>query len=745
MSKKKEIKWEDLLGESALPADEFTWTDGSNFGLDGYHHDQTMGEGVATRPVQPGATPGGIRPSLYNASTQSVGELPEDMFTGGGPDVSFVDSDPLHIVADGVNLTDMLNESEHHVTDDQRKEAAGVTDLSWLDPTQEQDPDRLPVEVEADEDYGIPELVEAWGVNRQTDGLRLTPKNKDREAEKYYESIKSPVPSLPGARAANEVFVPAIQRAIRRSHYGHPLKVIAQELVDVLGDSDPRLATVMERIAADHGLAGTVFINANAFPGLKNGKWVKELKKIARSAAYVVTDDDTVAVKLGKQKVKAVNWNAALAHYKSVLAPAGYKFGSGEAKEIIRQAFLAGPEKEKVATGHKPVELRPSDSITAADAFSRLSAAGRSEIQVIESLEKRAVARKRAALRAELQKWADAGKITSEDAMRMASSQAHPTDVRRCLAAMVQAMGNHTYAGVGTRIPKDVHVLRAAAVKSLEEREAALSESEKNKFALELAKQVKAGLLTKDEAKNILSLDMPLNELRRIASMAVQTADQHRRVKLSSADQDRVYGGAIYTAAQNHADKTGVPVNDYIALLKFAAKEMNEGLMGDTLTEMLNVRFTPQLLKAAEPLLNELRSKHEGLAGTIYVDASLYATPTGVTGCEKGALKHRANQVKTVLAMPRCGGCVHAREGRCSVYNKPLIASPDEVLTDVTATQKQMLHMANASDAEVTGSLFNPSEFNLGTQMDELELSVQTSTEKLGEVLFGGLLMGEDE
>ena len=95
--------------------------------------------------------------------------------------------------------------------------------------------------------------------------------------------------------------------------------------------------------------------------------------------------------------------------------------------------------------------------------------------------------------------------------------------------------------------------------------------------------------------------------------------------------------------------------------------------------------------------------------------------------------------------MPRCGGCVHAREGRCSVYNKPLIASPDEVLTDVTATQKQMLHMANASDAEVTGSLFNPSEFNLGTQMDELELSGQTSTEKLGEVLFGGLLMGEDE
>ena len=133
MSKKKEIKWEDLLGESALPADEFTWTDGSNFGLDGYHHDQTMGEGVATRPAQPGATPGGIRPSLYNASTQSVGELPEDMFTGGGPDVSFVDSDPLHIVADGVNLTDMLNESEHHVTDDQRKDCLLYTSPSPRD------------------------------------------------------------------------------------------------------------------------------------------------------------------------------------------------------------------------------------------------------------------------------------------------------------------------------------------------------------------------------------------------------------------------------------------------------------------------------------------------------------------------------------------------------------------------------------------------------------------------------------
>lgn len=759
MTRKTAIDWEALLAESQVPGDDFTWTDGSNYGLDGYHFDQTMGEGVKNRPAQPGATPGGIRDDLYNATMASVGDLPDEMFAQTGPDVGFVD-EPVHAVEDGFDLASMLEDTEIPLSKEAR-EAASLMDLHWLDPTQEQDPERLPKELVGDKlpSNTVAELEEAWGVDRRTDGISLVP-NRDREAERYYESIKSPPPALPGVRASDDQFVPAVQRAIRRSHYGESLTDIAQELVDTLGDSDPRLPMVMERIAADHGLAGTVFINANAFPGIKNGKWVEKLKKAARSAAFVLTADDTVATKLGRVKAKSLNWDKVIAFYRPRLEAAGYKLGSGDPKEVLRRAFLTGPAKTEITAGHKPVDVRPADRVSAADAFGRLAAAGRSEVQVIESLEKRAVERKRKAVMVEVRKWAEAGKLSREEALRLVASTADPVDIRRCLATLVTATANHAYDGTGTLVPKDAHLLRQGAIKALAEKEAALEAGERKKFALHLAKQVKAGLLTKDEAQRILALDKPVHELRRVATMAVQTAHQHRKVKLEATEQ-RDYKGPEFRAAEQrvsavpdltvnqkkviaHAKKTGVDAREFFALLRFASREMNEGMMGNNLTSMLGIRFTPELLKAAKPLLDDLRAAHEGLAGTVYVDASAYASPTGVKGCEEGALKHRTNQVKTVLAMPRCGGCVHAREGMCSLYGKPLIQAPSDVMRDVKATQRKMLSMANASDAEVTGSYFNPGEFSLSSPMDDIDLVEQTSTEKLGEIMFGGLTLGEE-
>lgn len=758
-NKKASIDWDALLGESALPADEFTWTDGSNYGLDGYHHTQTMGEGVKNRPSLPGTTPGGVR----DTTMATIGDIPDDLFSNGGADVSFVDHDPLHVVEDGFNLGDMMAESAIPMTAAQEaatKEAASLADLSWLDPTQAQDPDRLPSNVKGNPPVMGPELEEAWGVNRRTDGIRLVP-NKDREAEEYYESIKSPPPALPGVRAATEKFVPAVQRAIRQSHYGTPLNDIAQELVDSLGDSDPRLPVVMERIAADHGLAGTVFINANAFPGLKNGKWVKELKRSARSAAFVVTDDELVAIKLGKVKTGSIDWAKALDFYRPRLTAAGYKLAAeGNPKEILRRAFLTGPATKEAALGHKPVDVRPADTISAADAFHQMTAAGKSEVEVIASLEERSIERKRAALRKSIGTWLRAGKLDKTEAMRLAQSTAPIEDIQQVLAHLVQMTGKRNYDASNQYIPKDVHVLRRQAFESLAAKEAELEAGLKKKFAMRLAKQVRAGLLTQDEAKKILAYDKPVRELERIATMVVQKAGELRKAKLTEAPK-RDYAGTEFKAAAQkvasmgdlspfqqkvaaHSTATGVPASEYFALLKFATREMNEGVAGQTLTAMMDVRFTPELLKAAAPLLNELRATHEGLAGSVYVDASAYASNSGVKGCEAGALKHRANQVKTVLAMPRCGGCIHNREGNCGLYNKPLINAASDVVADVRGTQKRMLQLADASDHEVVGSYFSPSEFNLGSQMDNLDLIDEAPTEKLSSILFGGLELGED-
>ncbi len=753
-TKYSSIDWDGLMGESLLPADEFTWTDGSNYGLDGFHHDQTMGEGVANRPGQPGATPGGIRDTTIGM--QSCGDIPDEMMGGGGEDVSFVDTDPLHVVEDGFNLTAMLDESALPLAEDAKK-SLSLADLDWLDPTKEQDPERLPKQPHG---ITIPGLEDAWGKEFRTDGIALVP-NKDRETEQYNQSLRSPVPALPGARsAADEAsFRQAVSRAVRRSHYGQPLKAIAQELVDTLGDKDPRLALVMQRIAADHGLAGTVFINANVFPGIKNGKWVKELKKSARSATFVLTDDQVVAQKLGKLKALSLDWGKVLAVYKPRLEASGYKLGTGDPKEVLRRAFLTGPAPKEAAASFKPVDVRPADRISAADAFGRMAAAGKAEVQIIDSMDRRAFMRKRQAVLHEVRKWAEAGKLTDAEALRLATSKAHPNDVRRALATMVTAQAEGTYDGTGKNAPKDVHVLRAAAVKSLEEKEAALEAGQRKVFASQLTKQVGAGLLTTAEAKAIFAMNEPVHELRRIATMAIQTAGEKRKIKLTAVEKRDYKGHEFKPAAQKvasmpklsahqqkviaHSKATGIDAREYFALLKFASKEMNEGMMGQNLTAMMGVRFTPELLRAAAPLISELRQQHEGLAGTVYVDASAYATGTGAKGCEAGALKHRANQVKTVLAMSRCGGCIHASEGTCNIYGKPLIGSASEVVGDTAAVQQRMLYLADAPDGEVTASLFTPSEFNLQAATDNFDLSDLGSTDKLSEIMFGGLILEE--
>lgn len=743
--------WDNLIAESALPADEFTWTDGSNYGMDGYHHTQTMGEGLNHKSL-PGSSPGGVRDTTIGM--QTVGDIPDDMFSDPTDNLSFIDEDPLHIIEDGFNLDDMLSDSEIPMSHADRQ-AASLSNLDWLDPTQKQDPERLPQVPNS-----VPELVEAWGVERRTDGIKLIP-NKDRETEAYNQKLRSPPPALPGARAASDAFIPAVQRAVRRSHFGHPLMEIAQELVDTLGDTDPRLKVVMARIAADHGLAGTVFVNASVFPGIKNGKWVSKLKRQARSAAFVLTDDDVVATKLGLQKAGGLHWGKVLDFYRPRLAAAGYKLAAlGDPKEILRTAFLSGPEAKLAASNHKPVDVRPADTVSTMDAFRLMSRQGKSEVEVVASLEGRALENKRAALRTEIQKWHRAGKLTQQEAMRLATSTADLADVRKCLANLVLATEAHTYNASTQYTPKDVHVLRRKAFESLASKELELEAGLKKKFALEMVKQVKAGLLTKDEAQKILGYDKPVAELQRIATMVVQQAGQSRRTKMAAVETAD-YKGHVFRAAEQkspamqrlsaqqqtviaHSESTGVPASEFFALLKFATREMNEGMQGRDLNQMLNVRFTPNLLRAAAPLLTVLREAHEGLAGHVYLDASAYATPSGVNGCEKGALKHRSNQIKTVLAMPRCSGCVHASEGICSLYNKPLIESASEVLGDVKAAQKRLLHYADATDAEIIGSLFNPMEFNLVSATDNIDLSEMGSVSQLEGIMFGGLDFGED-
>lgn len=171
-------------------------------------------------------------------------------------------------------------------------------------------------------------------------------------------------------------------------------------------------------------------------------------------------------------------------------------------------------------------------------------------------------------------------------------------------------------------------------------------------------------------------------------------------------------------------------------------QKMSEGSAGNELDILLASRFSQNILEAHKERIASLRAEHEGISGHVYVDTQAYMT-TGTEGCDKGALIHRANQIPSILKNAKCGGCVFNVGGTCQKYNKYAVDQSQDIVEDKVSYQKEMIRLANSSDAERTASLFvneyDQSEFNL-TANDNFTISEESpSPQKIGEVLFGGI------
>ena len=625
MAKPKTSEWTDFIAESSLPKDPFTFTDASTYMLDGFQFD-----------------------SPENAGVEDAARLPETRGLSGLPDglVTTAEEEGLtfeEITGDeeGPDLGDMLSVEEGAI-ESPRDLKTGATadtalvDLAWLDPTQEQDPDRLP-DNERRLDSG-PDLEEAWGVDRRTDGISLVP-NRDREAVKYRQDIrKGPKSGLPGSVDVKT----AVMRAVRRSHYGDDLGDIRQELVDTLGPEAVRTRAAMEIVEDEHGLAGKVFVRAAAFPGIKQGKWVEKLRRVASGARYVITDDPAVASKLGMQMVDEVPWAEALEHYIPILKAAGHRIASaGSPKFRLRRALAVGPVVRAATQAPKPVVL--PEIATASEAAAELRAASRDESPAATPEEKASERKRRAAL-VRIAKWVKAGALTADEARRIHGSGAAP------------------------------HEMIDAAIGAIKSARATYEAS---------------------------------------AGMNALAAREAPRGVLNTKEIDGV--------------------------VRWARRQMSEGMAGRDLDDLLRSRFSAPLLEAAEGSLTRARKAHEGLSGFLYVDADVYATPAGATGCENGALRHRANTIKHVLSMDRCASCVHANaEGFCRQYNKRL--SSEVPTGDPAAYQRKSIRLADASDAEATAELFNPGEYGLrSASEDEIGFEDAPMAAPLEGMVFGGM------
>jgi len=511
--------------KSALPSDLLTPTLGSNYGLDGFE-DDSYNEGVEDHRTL--------------SQFEEFPAFPTGLTKGAAAGL--------------MDLSELT------------REAATLSNLSWLEDAF-QDVERLPKNPVA---RGIPELEEAWGLHRPTNGTlvpALDPKAAS-VAERAKASKKQQDPRF---------LAGLVTAAMRASASGEALDSILSKAYGALGNDGHLIKSAMDRVKAEHGLVGNVFVRASAYPGYAQGKWSDHIKRTAKNARYLVVEEaalksaswirDGVCTMTGKKVVASVPWKEAYAFYAPRLQISGHKLASASTdsscREALRTAFLGGVAKK--------------------------------------------------------------------------------------------------------------------------------------------AKQYEGPVVEQN-----------------VVVRGVKKATDLLAVKYSST-------------------------------IRWIRQAMSEGFAGRDLDALVERRFTASSLDQAKELIGQTRQAHEGASGFIYVDAGAYASERGVAGCEEGAMKHRANAIRTLLAMERCASCAHARvleDGtpKCGTYNK-VLANPSDFGASLERVKKANIRTANASDAEVTASMFakefDPSEFSLhNAAMNGFDIAPLPEHEKMGEIALGGLRWG---
>ena len=599
----------DILGNTHLPSDLLTHSLGSNYGMDGFP-DVEYGAGTLEGILDPDLT--------------AAPALPDGLVRGAAAEM---------------DLSGMMGES--------------LADLDWLDPTQMQDPDRLPKTPES-----IPELEEAWGVDRRTDGQRIVA--SDLESVRYERSLKE---GGRAKKATSKQMFSVVAKAMRRSASGQNIDTIVKQALESMGGEMGRVASHLKIVRSEHGLAGNVFIRAAAYPGYETGRWGKKLKKTG--ARYVIVTENQLKqatwIEKGrctytrKLAVTEIPWGKAFNYYlrRDRRVAAIYDAPTtGSYLLILREAFLS-PEPKRVAETHfhhQPQQRLASDS------------------EVREALAKK-------------------------PARKVVSNTKHiDSGVRKVAGAIHRGLRGEPLKGMirQTFMARDMK----AAVKAL------------------------TPLIKEADAFNVAS------------------------------KREAEYSGRVYTQAQASGTRSAGRIAGQVrAAVKYVRKAMTEGFAGGDLDTIIAKRFASATREAAAEQIREVRAAHEGGSGFIYVDAEVYASPTGKKGCEEGSLKHRANQIKAVAEMNRCATCTLVRtleDGtrKCGVYNKLLLADTQD--PDFTPMKQANVKVANLGDYEQTQLMFmtpenaySPGEYRLANNNLEAVDIDFPEHEKVAEITFG--------
>jgi hypothetical protein len=493
----------DVLGEAHLPSDLLTPSLSTKFLLDGFEDDD-YGLGLLERDMQ--------------LDTED---------DGSGYKIE-ADADPASFFAEedddlGLHFDALLKEGN---------DGSDLADLNWLELV-DQDPDRLPKDTT---ETAIPELEEAWGTDRRTDGVHVHPTHQvDLDQARYDESLKEN--TSPSFRFDAKDLQRVVRRAMRRSASGYAMQDILREAAEALEDEAHRIKSAMKLVKEEHGLSGRVFIRASAYPGYEQGKFGREIRKF-QGAKYIVVDGKTLegsthiqnghCTITGKTAVTQVPWKEAYQYYRPLLEATGRKVAGGDHREALRAAFLSHPEKVARPAHQLPTHQSPSQRVSSAEAHRRFKASPAPARTVYDALPAIEEQRRRQAW-AKVQAWAKAGLVPLDEAMGVIDSEISGEGILQRVAALVMRTKE---ASAFSGLTNDVRPTEA----TLEEARKALAsveapapidisnrpkEAARRKAIKTLARWVHAGFITEQDAKRLArSKAEPIDVLKAASALA---------------------------------------------------------------------------------------------------------------------------------------------------------------------------------------------------------------------------------
>lgn len=478
---------------SMLPTDDVTFSTGSNYGLDGFYHDMAYNEGVLDGARLPESKGISALPDGFVRATENGDDFPEGVLR---------DED------DNFDLGFLVKEAGDNVR---------LPNLDWLDletAEEKQDPNRLPY----DDGNSIPDLEEAWGARRRTDGLRILPNNTDLRVAQYNEEIEAEYETVVLSAQDKREFVGA---AIRRSEAGGSIRDITADLKIALGDGSAKIIAALED---DHGLSGNVFIRASAYPGCHNRDWTKHVQQVAGGSRYIlaaskctdcVHNQNDNCVIFNKRIVRSIPWKSAFNHYAPPLEAAGIKFGSENPREMLKAAFLSGGFDQTTPTADTSflIQPHPADQVSYEQAQENLSQVDGTREKIDGS--QLQLAKKRERVAKMLDRWDREQLLSGEEVRRLKASVASP-DVVLNTAVRLVTLSNikkQSYEGSGRRTVEPVEVTRDEAWKSLKrfEHNAVHSQFQvdtisRRKLGAHLSDLLTKKLITKKEARTLSTL-----------------------------------------------------------------------------------------------------------------------------------------------------------------------------------------------------------------------------------------------